>query len=152
MTEEEDDLDELLQPTVTPVERSGYKPWRVQSQFWVAFFGGIVAVTAVAFINSGHLGMSARSRGAILAAGAAALAVWVALAVWLVDENAQNLRIAGRILAVVLFLVLARMQRPADARYQLFGAGEYAALWGVGIPASIIGGLAQAGIAVLLSR
>jgi len=149
---EEDELDELLQPTVTPVVRSGYKPWRVQSQFWVAFFGGVLAVTGVAFLNSGHLGMSARTRGAILALGGAALAVYVALAVWLVNENAQNLRIAGRLLAVVLFLVLARIQRPADARYQLFADGEYAPLWGVGITASIIGGLAQAGIAILLMR
>lgn len=149
---DEDDLDELLRPTVTPVVRSGYKPWRLQSQFWVAFFGGILAVTGVAFINSGHLGMSARSRGVVLAFGAAALAVYVAMIVWFLGGNAQNTRIAGRILAVVLFLVLARLQRAADARYQLFGSGEYAPMWGVGITASIVGGLAQAGIAVLLSR
>jgi hypothetical protein len=153
MTErEDDDLDELLPPTVTPARTSGYKPWRVQSQFWVAFFGGILAVTGVAFINSRHLGMSARSRRLILACGAVALAIYVGLAGWVFTfpKDARTMRIAGRVLAVVLFLVLARIQREANNRYQLFGAGEFAPLWGVGITASILGSLALLGILLLL--
>lgn len=59
MTEREgDDLDELLQPTVTQAAPSGHLPWRLHSQFWVAFFGGIPAVTAIAWINARYLGMT----------------------------------------------------------------------------------------------
>jgi hypothetical protein len=141
MTEREDDLDDLLQPTVTPVVRSGYKPWRVQSQFWVAFFGGVLAVTGIAYINSGHLGVSARKRRVILALGLLALAINVALAAWMSKEQ-RTVRFAGRVLAVLLFLALARLQREADSRHQLFGSGEYASLWGAGIFASIAGNVA----------
>lgn len=141
MTGREDDLDELLQPTVKPVVRSGYKPWRVHSQFWVAFFGGIFAVTGIAYINAGHLGAGTRTRRLILLCGAAALAIFLAMAVWAFDENVRQARIPGRILSAVLFLALARLQREADNRYQIFEAGEYASLWGAGIVASIAGNL-----------
>jgi hypothetical protein len=152
MTEREDDLDELLQATVMPVARSGNKPWRVQSQFWVAFFGGILAVTGIAYLNSRHLGASPSTRRLILACGVLALAIYVALAGWVFLNEPRNMRIGGRILAVVLFLGLARLQREGDARHQLFASGEYAPLWGAGITASVLGNLALAGIVFALYR
>jgi hypothetical protein len=152
MTEREDDLDELLQPTVTPVARSGVKPWRVQSQFWVAFFGGILAVTGIAYINARHLGASATIRKLILACGVIALAIYIGLAGWVFLDEPRNMRFAGRILAVVLFLGLARLQREGDARHQLFGSGEYASLWGAGFTASHLGNIALAGIVFALYR
>lgn len=51
------------------------------------------------------------------------------------------MRIAGRLLAVALFLGLSRLQRESDARHQLFGSGDYASLWRAGIAASVAGNL-----------
>jgi hypothetical protein len=48
------------------------------------------------------------------------------------------MRFAGRVLAVLLFLLLARIQRDDDMRHQVFGAGEYAPLWTAGIAACVI--------------
>jgi len=45
------DLDDLLTPTLTgqrEPQREGGLPWRLGSQVYVAFFGGVLAVTAIA--------------------------------------------------------------------------------------------------------
>ena len=137
------ELDELLRPTVAPEVPKGRLPWRVSSQFWVAFFGGIPAVTGIAFFNARRLGASARKQQWIVAAGLAATAAFVALYAWLrgTDDAPRTMRIVGRVLAVALFLVLARIQRDDDGRHQVFGSGQYAPLWIPGILAAVISGL-----------
>ncbi|MGZ5431946.1 MAG: hypothetical protein ACXWH7_03390, partial [Thermoanaerobaculia bacterium] len=114
MTQE---LDDLLRPTVAASVRKGPLPWRVSSQFWVAFFGGIPAVTAIAFLNARRLGASARRQQWILLAGLVAVAAFIALFAWIrgMEDGARTMRIVGRVLAVVLFLVLARIQRERRA-------------------------------------
>jgi hypothetical protein len=146
------ELDELLRPTIAPaVPRK--LPWRVSSQFWVAFFGGVPAVTAIAFLNSRRLGASAGKQRWILVAGAIALAASFALMGWLTvsTEDGRTGRIAVRLLAVVLFLVLARIQRDEDGRHQVFGSGEYASLWLPGILATVISALLLVGIGAVIA-
>ena len=139
MTQQPDELDELLQPTVAPA-RARPLPWRVQSQFWVAFFGGVPAVTAIALLNARRLGSSARKQWLILLVGLAGVALFLAFLV-LKDSSSKTLvRAAGRILAVAIFLVFAWIQRADDRHYQVFGAGDYASLWGPGI-AAVIGSI-----------
>lgn len=147
------DLDELLRPTVAEAPRRRL-PWRVTSQFWVAFFGGIPAVTAIAFLNARRLGSSARRQQWIVVAGLAAMAAFVALYAWLrgTDDGARTMRIASRVLAVVLFLVHARIQREDDGRHQVFGSGQYAPLWIPGILAAVISGLLLIGIVKVTVR
>jgi len=132
------ELGELLQPTVTPAQKRPL-PWRVSSQFWVAFFGGVPAVTAIAFLNARRLGASARKQQWIVVAGTVAFLVMIALFAWLgVDRgNRSVIRIAGRLLAVLLFLVLARIQRDEAGHHEIFGSDRYASLWGPGIVASL---------------
>ncbi len=145
------EMDELLQPTVAAaVPRK--LPWRVSSQFWVAFVGGVPAVTAIAFLNAGRLGATASKRRWIIVAGVVATIVSLALAAWLVTmpDGKRTARIAMRVLAVVLFLVLARIQREDDGRHQVFGSGDYASLWIPGIVASLVSGALVVGIAVVL--
>lgn len=151
MTQE---LDDLLRPTVANSVRKGPLPWRVSSQFWVAFFGGIPAVTAIAFLNARRLGASARRQQWILLAGIVAVAAFIALFAWIrgMEDGARTMRIVGRVLAVVLFLVLARIQREDDGRHRVFGSGEYASLWLPGLLATVVSAAVLGGIAVLVMR
>jgi hypothetical protein len=148
------ELDELLQPTVAPAEQRPL-PWRVSSQFWVAFLGGIPAVTAIAFLNARRLGVSASKQRWIVLAGVVALAISIALMGWLttsMEDGRRTGRIAVRVLAVVLFLVLARIQRDEDGRHQVFGSGEYASMWLPGILATVISAVLLVGIALLVMQ
>jgi hypothetical protein len=141
------ELDELLQPTVAPAEPRPL-PWRVSSQFWVAFLGGVPAATAIAFLNAGRLGAPASKRRWILVAGIVALLVSIGFSAWLgiVEEQRRTARIVMRVVAVLLFLVLARIQRDEDAHHQVFGSGQYASLWIPGIIATVVSGVGLVGI------
>lgn len=144
------ELDELLRPTVAPPAPRGPLPWRVSSQFWVAFLGGVPAITAIAFLNAGRLGASASKRRWILVAGGVALLVSIGLMGWLgtMEEHRRTARIVVRVIAVLLYLVVARIQRDDDGRHQVFGSGEYASLWLPGIVATVISAIALVGIAL----
>jgi len=127
-------FDDLLQPTITaPPEPGGKKPWRVQSQFWIAFFGGVLAVTPIAYLNTYRLGAPKRSRHLILLSGFVATAVYAGFAWLWYPAEAYSLRMAGRIVGVLQYFVVARIQRDDDNRHQIFGSGEYASLWVPGL-------------------
>ena len=143
--------DDLLQPTVSNEPLLRDKPWRVSSQFWVAFFGGVLPVTLIAIANAIRLGMPREKRWLMAACGAIGLAVLFVL--WLrVPHHAEypkfvasgrDLRVYGRIAAVVVYLALAGIQRKPDAHHQVFTGGEYASLWGVGVVVTLIAGAVQ---------
>ena len=144
--------DDLLQPTVTtnpPASRQ--KPWRIGSQVWIAFFGGILPVTVIAILNAQRLGIDKRKRWLMAAAGFVALVILGAL--WFrvpvkpsfitFAREARDMRIYGRVIAVAVFLLLAAMQKPAEARYMTFSDGEHASLWKAGFLATFFLGLLQ---------
>jgi hypothetical protein len=132
------DFDDLLQPSITaPVQKSGKLPWRVSSQFWVAFFGGVLAATPIAYINSLRLGAPKRVRQWIVISGIVATALYAGcFAIWFPAEP-RIVRFAGRVVAVLQYLVLARIQRGDDNRHQIFGSGAYASLWVPGLIAIV---------------
>lgn len=154
--------DDLLQPSVSgnPAP-AGPKPWRVRSQVWVAFFGGILAVTAIALLNAKRLGIDKQKRWLMAAAGAVALTILLAL--WLrapsapdfvtFMRQAREMRMYGRVIAIVLFLILATLQKPAERHYLVFAGGDHASLWKAGLIATFTLGIVQpllvAGIAWL---
>ena len=47
-----ENLDDLLRPTLTRPQTVQKPPYRVSSMGYVAFFGGVLAVTIVALINA----------------------------------------------------------------------------------------------------
>lgn len=145
------ELNDLLRPTIAP-EPPRALPWRVSSQFWVAFFGGVPAVTVIAYLNAGRLGASPFKRRWIVIAGVIALAVTLITMAWLgiATESRQVARIAVRVIAVVLFLILARIQRDDDRRHQVFGLGQYDSLWGPGILVTVVSGVVLVGMALLV--
>ncbi|GAB3824611.1 hypothetical protein [Kribbella italica] len=135
--------DELLRPTITANVDLSVRPWRLMSQAYVAFFGGVLAVTLIAFLNARRLGLDASRQRQILAVGVVALVVSAAVVVFLTDDDASSgLRVATRIVAVVCCLAQLRIQRPMDRAFQLRGT-DYKSLWGPGIAAVIGLGLVE---------
>lgn len=142
------DLDDLLQPTVTDdVQRSGPLPWRLGSQFWVAFFGGSVAVTTIALLNAARLRMPRQKRWWIAIAGVLAVGLTAGVYYWLqasVEKNVNSsIRLAWRVISVALYLVLRKIQDRDDDHHLVFGGGQYASLWGPGIAVTIAGAVIQ---------
>lgn len=148
--------DDLLQATVGDDHRVFEPPWRVASQIYVAFFGGSLAVTVIAWVNARRLRMEDRSRLWILVAGAIAIAATFALYLAILDPSEEIAlasmggrrwaRWGSRIVAVVLWIVLARIQNPAARRYQVRGDGEYSSLWLPGLGAVFGLGFIQAAV------
>ena len=143
-------LDELLTPSLqthrgdsVPRER----PWSVGSQVWVAFFGGILAVTVVAYLNGRRLGLSSSRQRAILLCGLASFlllcALAYALSTWLGVADPQAIRLSGRGIALLTFLAAAAVQKSAARTYHFYNGEETASLWGAGLAATVGLGLFQ---------
>ena len=125
--------DDLLRPTIATGVDPKVQPWRLNSQAYVAFFGGVVAATIIAWLNSGRLGVERGKRWLIVATGAVGLAVVVTIFALLNDdgERTQSLRILVRVVAVLCILAQMRWQRPMDRAFQLRG-GDYHSMWVIG--------------------
>lgn len=139
--------DELLRPTIGAGVDLSARPWRLVSQTYVAFFGGVMASTAIAFLNARRLGVAADQRRLILGAGAAGLVVAAVVISLLTADGSSSsgLRVAVRVVAVLACIVQLRIQRPMDRAFQLRG-GEYGSLWGPGIAAVVGCGLLEAAL------
>jgi predicted MFS family arabinose efflux permease len=136
--------DELLRPTIRTDVDLSVRPWRLMSQTYVAFFGGVIAVTVIAFINARRLGVDqAKRRLILLAGGLGLIAAAVVITVLTDDGTSSGLRIAIRVVAVVCCLILLRIQQPMDRAFQLRGV-DHGSLWGPGIAAVIGGGVLEA--------
>jgi hypothetical protein len=145
------ELNELLRPTIAP-EPPRPMPWRVSSQFWVAFLGGVPAVTVIAYLNARRLRASQSKRRWIALSGVIALIVTIVMmaSLGMTEEYRQVARIGVRVIAVVLFLILARIQRDDDRRYQVFGLGQYDSLWAPGILVTVVSAVALVGLVLLV--
>jgi hypothetical protein len=145
--------DELLRPTIGAGVDMKVRPWRLMSQTYVAFFGGVIASTVIAFLNARRLGVDAAKRRLILLTGAAGL-VGVIAVFALLDADSDvtsGFRVAVRVVAVVCCLVQLRIQRPMDRAFQLRGT-DYASLWGPGVAITIGGAVAEAFFLVIVAR
>lgn len=133
--------DELLQPTLAeyrPPGAGGPPPWQLWSQFYVAFLGGPLAATAVAWLNSKRLGLDAKRRRLILAIGlAGSVAAAAAAGYYSIGagrESLRAIRIGVRAAALLLFGCFYAMQKSADRLYQVNSrpVPAFASLWGPG--------------------
>jgi hypothetical protein len=149
----EDLFTPTLQEHVPRQERTAWQPWRLGSQVYVAFFGGVLAVTAIAFINAGLLRAPGRVRAGVLACGAAGLAVVVLAASLLLsgDDVPDGARTALTLVGVAAWGGMYLLQRPWDRVYSSFAREEdedelYESLLGPGLVAVIAGFFVQAAI------
>lgn len=140
---------DLFQPTVEDAPVYERVPWNPDSNFYVAFFGGIVPATAIAFFNARRL-EAPDVAWRVLALGGVVFALFLAGAYnidrqVLDDETARRYaRLGIRIAGVLLhFAFLAMLKRPWR-RFQIARGGDPAPMWGPGIGAVIGGSLVQA--------
>jgi len=112
--------DELFAPSLSQTSRTelppGEKPWRLNSQFYVAFFGGPLAAGAVGYLNGRRLGVPSRGLVAIGAAGVAGFVLAIVL-VATVDWELVRPRIMIAATGVLAFFVARQFQKDADRRY-----------------------------------
>ncbi|MFG1813392.1 hypothetical protein ACGFIF_06485 [Kribbella sp. NPDC049174] len=143
--------DELLRPTIGAGVDLKVRPWRLMSQTYVAFFGGAIASTVIAFLNARRLGVDAAGRRLILLTGAAGLvAVTIALALPFGEYDETPVpSVVVTAIAMVCSYVQQRIQRPMDRAFQLRGT-DYRPLWGPGIAATVGGVAVQILIAALV--
>jgi hypothetical protein len=147
-------LDELLTPTLgeqrarTP---SIDRPWRLGSQVYVAFFGGVLAVTAIAILNARRLGMAPKALWLIGAVGAAGLAGALTV-VSLIGDSGSSSRVPARIVALAACGVLYLIQRSADRVYHYHARADdpYDSLLGPGLIACFTVGILEAILIVVV--
>ena len=145
--------DELLRPTIGAGVDMSVRPWRLMSQTYVAFFGGVIGSTIIASLNARRLGVDAAKRRLILLIGAGGLVAVIAVSSLLNgdDDLASGLGVGIRVVAILTCLAQLRLQRPMDRAFQLRGT-DYGSLWGPGIAATIGGAIAEALILFLAGR
>lgn len=143
--------DELLRPTIGADVDLSVRPWRLMSQAYVAFFGGVIAATVIAWLNARRLGVPVSGRRLILLSGLGGLVLAAVALVLLTDEvtASSGTRMAIRVVAVVTCLVQLRIQQPMDRAFQLRGS-EYKSLWGPGLAAVIGCGLLEVALLALV--
>ena len=128
-------VDDLLRPSLQEHEApppTAAKPWRVGSQVYVGFFGGALAVGAIAFVNTYRLRLPDRSRLFVVLAtlaGAAATGTMLALGV---------ARPSWQVGGVVTYGLAYLVQRRADRAFEYYG-GEHDSLVAPGIVAALVG-------------
>ena len=140
--------EDLFQPSVARDQQYLERPWNPDSNFYVAFFGGVIAATAIAYLNAARLHVE-HLRSRILAIGITGVVValvaakFVAESVAEPDGSGTYVRLASRVVAVIVHFVLAAQLKQADRRFQVTG-GDYESLWAPGFGAVVAGGIAQA--------
>jgi hypothetical protein len=137
--------DELLRPSVQGPIGTSEKPWRLMSQTYVAFFGGVLASTTIAVVNARRLGVPPDKRRLMVVVGGLAFVAAVLAGALLVGDgdSSSAARLGARVVAVVAILVLIRIQQPMD-RAHILRSGEYGSLWGPGLAAVFTLGIVEA--------
>ena len=137
--------DDLFSPSIEERSGSGQRPWRVGSILWVYFFGGVLAGGVIAYLNSERLGAATRTRQVVVGLTALGLGLTlVAAALVPTGESPSSLRLASRVIAVVVgYVPVARLLRTPERAAQVRGV-EPASLWGPGFAATLGLGLLQA--------
>ena len=145
--------DELLRPTIGAGVDMSVRPWRLMSQAYVAFFGGVIGSTIIASLNARRLGVDAAKRRLIVLIGAGGLVAVIAVFTLLNgdDDLGSGFGVGIRVVAILTCLAQLRLQRPMDRAFQLRGT-DYGSLWWPGIAATIGGAIAEALILLVAAR
>jgi hypothetical protein len=134
--------DDLFRPTIRERPVSGKRPWRPESIFYPAFFGGPLAAATLGLLNGRRLRIPGAHLALIAVAGLVAFGVRVGLSLWLAEGN-SGVRLAGSVTGALAWLaVLSTERRPFRA--YTYADGEPAGLVGPGFAAVIGLGLTEA--------
>jgi hypothetical protein len=139
------ELDALLKPSLQDYQprtpQPEKRPWQLSYQVFVAFFGGVLSATLVAYLNGRALRLSRNQLLAILAAGLVGFLATIVVTLLLGRASMPEFlspgdatTLASRAIALLTFLAFYRLQKPADRVYAFFG-GEYGSILPVGLMA-----------------
>jgi hypothetical protein len=134
--------DDLFRPTVRERPVPGKRPWRPESIFYPAFFGGPLAAATLGILNGRRLRLPGARVALIAVAGLVAFGIRVALSLWLADGN-SGIRLAGSVTGALTWLAVLYVERRPFRAYT-FADGEPASLVGPGIIAALGCGMAEA--------
>lgn len=144
---------DLFAPSLTQTRLrelpAGSRPWRLGSQFYVAFFGGPLAIGAIGFLNGKRLELSQQRLWAIAGAGIAGFLALVAAVAVVIDPGGHG-RVLIAVAGVASFLVIRELQKAPDRLYGLYRDDDdaYDSLWGPGLVAVLVCGIAEASVLV----
>ena len=98
--------DELLRPTIGADVDISARPWRLMSQAYIAFFGGVVATTVIAVLNARRLGVPVKGQRLIALSGLGGLVLAAVALRLLTDEVSatSGTRVAIRVIAVLHYI------------------------------------------------
>lgn len=144
--------DDLFTPSITPATyRERRPPWRPGSLLYPAVFGGATAVTVLALVNAGRLRLPGRAVLAILGAGLAALVARAVVTVTLLDgQPGGPARLIGALAGALVWLPVNLLQKGPFRAYEL-RRGQPASLWGPGVAAVLVFGIAEALVILLVA-
>ncbi len=162
MTQEPNRNNDLFSPSLQSPQ-VGYieRPWKLSSQFWVAFLGGTLAIAGLSYFNARRLKLPPDKMRLVVAVGVIGTIVTIGLAVYVgmnfdalatSANSRQLLRLSSRISALVTYFILRRIQEPFDRRFGMYyGEAGYDSLWQPGLAAIFGLGIIQTIIMVMIS-
>jgi hypothetical protein len=138
-----ENLDHLLRPTLTDAPAVSKPPFRVSSQGYVAFFGGVLAVTIVALVNARRLNLTLKTQA--LMAGAATLAVAGELIAASLISGDHTPRLIRTLAALAAFGVFYWLQRSPERVYEYHAKREepFDSLVPLGIAVCLVPGIPE---------
>jgi len=126
-----------------PLAADAKRPWRLSSQVYVAFFGGVLAVTVISLINARRLRMPASGQAAVVGVGALGLAGVIAFAV--LSSLPAEARVVIQLISLAAWGLMFLVQRPYDRVHTMFSDrdedDDYESLVAPGFAAVIFLGL-----------
>ena len=138
----------LSQPVVA--ERA--RPWRLQSQGYVAVFGGFAAVTAIALMNADRLDVTKRGRALIAAPGLLGLVLDVVI-IWDTRVDLGVHAVLSILLVLAVHIVQVGVQRPYDRKTLLLSRGpDHAPMWLAGAAAILVCGSIEHFMLTMIER
>lgn len=153
-----EELRTLLQPSLQDQQAFDLKrrPWPLGRQFWVALFGGVLALGVVAIINAKRLGLEAAKLKLMVLVTLSALVFVFGFAVLLArfpelafsDKPTQMLRIVSRTRALIAYVLLSQIQKQAARIYETLH--DYASIWRVALIAIFALGTMQGAFVILV--
>jgi hypothetical protein len=152
---------ELLTPTLqdhTPRSPTARRPWRLGSQLYVAFLGGVPAVTAIALVNATRLRAPGRALAMIAGAGVLGMGAVIAfLAIFFGNRGEESgpsgLQIGVQVISVAAWGLMFLAQRQWERVYEVYAHDDepHASLLLPGLLAVIVGAAIQIAIVVAVS-